>query len=518
MVVSIERDPCRGTAVRWRKSDLAPTGAAGPGAGGVCPRTRLVSEQRRGTPHPMHVEPLVRLHPRHASDQREAVFTECFDSSSTHVPARVSYADDAAIGERAPPRAGISYSAVGDAGDWTGMGVGVSGGENDVAFAPAPGGRPLTFAIECRTSRTLNRGGTHDVTIQSDWSVETPHDLVAERVAMAFGGYTSCLDLLDTTVPAARGGMGLVLRRTRSPLRRDKRGDWRLAVASQVTDCCRSQAFPTAALAAEHARSSAHLARVHAAPEWQLATVIAVAEQAWRSADAAPDSSPSLHSLVRESGGVTDLWRAGIHPTELPALASAVEAVNGPLPTDYFLGAVYGNADPTWISSVLAHRPDADTAAWLAWVDRSGRPHDPRQWGAWLDLGLPRRDVLIALDAGISAASVPFAAAALDRPLRATGAAIVAWASAGCTPTPAHFRAIANHGVEYNTPSRTAIDSLVADASRAGARCLDRTELGVLLMILGTRTAVLRALYRGIRTVAELNDRDANPRTWPPPR
>ncbi|WP_409046958.1 hypothetical protein AB2L57_09635 [Microbacterium sp. HA-8] len=209
---------------------------------------------------------------------------------------------------------------------------------------------------------------------------------------------------------------------------------------------------------------------------------------------------------------MSELWLAGIHPRELPVLAAAAEIVRGPLPTEYFLGVVYGNTDLAWIASVLHHRPDADTAAWLAWVDRSGRSTDPREWGEWLDLGLPKHDVLTALDAGISATTVPLAAAALKRPVRATGAAIAAWASVGCEPTTAHFQVIARHGVEYTKPSGPAIDALVAAANRAGVRSVDRTELGVLLIILGTRVAVLRALSDGITTVAELTDRDADPR------
>ena len=43
--------------------------------------------------------------------------------------------------------------------------------------------------------------------------VATPHDLDAERIAAAFGGYTSCLELVDPVIPAVRASMGMQTRR-----------------------------------------------------------------------------------------------------------------------------------------------------------------------------------------------------------------------------------------------------------------------------------------------------------------
>ena len=58
-------------------------------------------------------------------------------------------------------------------------------------IAPGPDGAPLTLEIECRTSPRARKGALHEVTIEPDWAVSTPHDIAAERVAAAFGGYTS---------------------------------------------------------------------------------------------------------------------------------------------------------------------------------------------------------------------------------------------------------------------------------------------------------------------------------------
>lgn len=80
----------------------------------------------------------------------------------------------------------------------------------NTTIGPGPGGGPLTLMLECRLSPTAVTGERHPVTIHADWRVETPHDLEAERVAAAFGGYTSCLELVDRTLPAFRTSLRML--------------------------------------------------------------------------------------------------------------------------------------------------------------------------------------------------------------------------------------------------------------------------------------------------------------------
>ncbi len=68
--------------------------------------------------------------------------------------------------------------------------MGMAGGAADASDSvpptgPAPGGRALTATVECRTSRSAIHGEPHGIIIRTDWSVQTPHDLDAERVGMA---------------------------------------------------------------------------------------------------------------------------------------------------------------------------------------------------------------------------------------------------------------------------------------------------------------------------------------------
>lgn len=79
-------------------------------------------------------------------------------------------------------------------------------------LAPRPDGGPLTIVVECRTSPRARTGALHEVAIQPDWTLSTPHDVEAERVAAAFGGYTSCLTLIDETIPRTTGAAGAAAR------------------------------------------------------------------------------------------------------------------------------------------------------------------------------------------------------------------------------------------------------------------------------------------------------------------
>ena len=386
--------------------------------------------------------------------------------------------------------------------------MGTSGGAADAfdpapTTGPAPGGRALTATVECRTSRSAIGGEPHRVIIRPDWSVQTPHDLDAERVAVAFGGYASCLELVDVAVPALRAAIERLTRQEPLPIRRDKRGDWRILPAQQLPDCCARVAFPSIEVAARHLHSATHLARQYSAREWQLAALLAAAVRAWAWGEA-PGADAGVRRLVREEGGVADLWRAGIHPDQLPGFATAVPAVAEPLPVSFYLGMVYAGADREWIGEVTAHRPDGDTAAWLAWLDSPAAGHDAALWGAWLDLGVPRDGVRTAAEHGLDPHRAHEVARVTGRNVGIVARDIVRWALAGCEPTAEHFTLLARLGLEHSYPSAGAVDRLVAEVERRGlGGGLSRTELGVMLVVHGTQPAVIAAIRSGVGPAAE---------------
>ena len=54
-------------------------------------------------------------------------------------------------------------------------------------LGPGGVGLPLSLELECRTSRRARRGRRHPVTVTADWTLESHHDLDAERLCRQFG-------------------------------------------------------------------------------------------------------------------------------------------------------------------------------------------------------------------------------------------------------------------------------------------------------------------------------------------
>lgn len=382
--------------------------------------------------------------------------------------------------------------------------------------ADAPWDGDLEFSIECRPDRAAKPGRQHPIVIHQDWSVSTPHDLEAERIAVAFGGYCSCIELVDRTIPALRASTPLLTRAVRPALGTDaKFTTWRLPQGALIDGCCRfgvsaGVAFRSARTASEHLRSAEHLSRQHGGlPEWQTRAVAQAIEAA---------CTPDLDELsaiarrIREDGGVTELWQAGVHPDELPRSVEAAACVREPLPVSYFLAMTYGSVAPEWLAEVLAAYPSADVASWLAWQAWQ-KPElarlDAGNWRRWLGYGLSRHEVLIALEKALSGDTAAAVAAASGWSEPASARALVAWAIRDCWPSPEQFGELARRGLDPVPPSQGALDGLSSDVERLSLSPrdeLNRTELGLLLVAIGTRQGVIVALADGVRRLAEFAD------------
>lgn len=301
------------------------------------------------------------------------------------------------------------------------------------------------------------------MTIHPDWSVETPHDLLAEQVAAAFGGYNSCVDLTDVTIPAFRAALGVLTRRERLDLRRSQRG-WHIGPRSHQTSCCRGTVFTDVGMAARHLRSVDHLARAHEVPHWQLASVMTGAAATWGPWESSPDVSRDVAGLLRGPSDVIELWRAGIHPDSIQTMAAAAATVDELLPASFFVGMAYGSVDRSWLAAVLAHRPDPDVASWLTWLDAPQDLAPAAVWGGWLAFGLPKRSVLTAVRAGIGPEYVHEVAVVTGWSTTRAAHALAGWALAGCVPSIDDFTALEHHGLVDHQPSPKAIDGLCADA------------------------------------------------------
>lgn len=378
---------------------------------------------------------------------------------------------------------------------------------------PKPGEEPLAIIVRCRTSLTVEDARTHGVTIDPYWSVTTPHDLDAERVGMALGGYCSCVELVDVTIPALRNVIDVLTHPITAELELTKVGRWRVRAAHA---CCRAREFSGIVQAARHLRSATHLVKVIRARrrlplnEAQFEELLAVFEMNWGSLQRAP-----LHlaeALVREPGGLDDLWVCGIGPDQVEALAAVAVGVREPLPVAYYLALVYRSVDCEWLGQAVALCPDPDIATWLAWQDA---PHDrapAAEWGGWLALGVPRRPLLALLDLTVPVQRAYALATALAVPPPVVARELGTWALAGCTPTLGHYLVLRDRGIAAAVPSARAIDLLCAevDAMLAGRpAAVARTDLAVLLEVLGTRQAVHEVIRRGVREAGHLRDLQA---------
>lgn len=356
----------------------------------------------------------------------------------------------------------------------------------------------LTFDVECLTSRSARRGPRHTVTLHPDGALETPHDLAAERVAVALGGYCSCLELADAPPGLLADAVGLLTRRIRPLLRRRSDGHWSLA-RTRTCDCPAS--FRSAADAAAHARGPHHLAARHGSHERLVRLVLDGLDAVL---PGRPPEDAGLAARVRGPAGLARLWAAGVHPDDVAAWAGLASVVAEPLPTSYYLGVAYGVPDQQFLREALPGRPDGDTAAWLAWLPAEVRRGT--ECRGLLAAGLSRDEVLVLLSADVGPEWLLALAADSGLPVDAVARRLAAWAPAGCFPGAAHLRVLAGHGLDAHRPSPALLDRLEADAAGLPAPP-SRTELGVMAALVGGRGGVLEALGRGIRSAAELVER-----------
>lgn len=389
------------------------------------------------------------------------------------------------------------------------------------ALGPAPDGGDLTFELECRLDPRAVRGERHEVIIHADWTVTTPHDLTAERVAAAFGAYTSCVPLVDVTVPAIHDVMPSICRQHDVAPRRFGARGWRLPTAVQKAGCCERVTFRTLAEASSHPYHVAHLSRGCPAPVWQLREVAAQVAERWRQANRERASSLGVERHVIDAAMVDALWDHGIDADDIRRLAQAVSVIDAPLPRAYFTGARYNRVDLEWVSQVIEGRPTPEIAEWAVSLPASTQRTDPQRWRAWLAYGVPVSQVRSAVDVGGDPAIVDHLVSATGWSPPAAARLWVEWARVGCTPTVEHFAALAAHGTIDAVPSSRAIERLVREVDGledpAQVSPHRRTELAVLLALLGTVAGVVAVARQGVTSRDDLPLGPSSP-IAPPPR
>ncbi len=372
-------------------------------------------------------------------------------------------------------------------------------------LAPAPDEEALTVQVRCRSQRGVT-GRKHAITIRPDWSVTTPHDLDAERIGVALGGYLSCIDLVDHTVPALRDLVQLVARRVLPPLSRNHVGRW---VVDQPTQgcSCETQSHATPYDAAEHARGAAHMARRYGADPKQLHRLLEEVVAAHGGFQMCPPPGWVALGSVREPRGIDVLWGAGVPPELVMEVQERVLPRGGPLPTAAYLGAAYRCDDLDWLASTVSRCPhgadDPDSVTWAAWAYGNEDRAHPHARGDWLSVGIPRSAVDTLVEGGIGVGVAEELAETTGRTLQRAAVVLAAWERAGCRPGPGDIAALDVLGVgDSYQPSGAAVEAL-HQVTRRLPVAPTRTQVAVLLGLAGNRPDALALAKRGVVTAAQ---------------
>lgn len=367
----------------------------------------------------------------------------------------------------------------------------------DATPQPAPPGAALEVTIECTRAPRDRFGVLHTAAIRPDWTVVTPHDLDAERVASAFGGWSSCLNFAERVVPAYRRLLGVMTRAhplDQDPLAQDPKRRW---LTSASPGCCpRPRAFDSLETAVRHEMSAPHLAGVFGTQHWSIESLSTTARRIWS------ESSDSVF-IAGGSDGYRELWDRGIHPTEVERIAVRMPAGARPLSVSFFTNVVYRGLDVEALAQAASVFPTPEFADWFA------RRSDPRSMipavevAALRDLGLASRDAMIAMDAGVDAAMIGRLAAETYATATTIARWRALWATVGCAPTGPHFRLLSDHRVLHVLPRAVDIDAVCARAARMASGAVDRTEAAIMLAIEPSPRRVLTAIARGVRSATD---------------
>lgn len=346
-------------------------------------------------------------------------------------------------------------------------------GIDDAELPPNPAGGPLELKVRCYVDPEHNRPRTHPILLLPDWSVDTGHDLEAERFSVAFGGYLSCLSLADQVGPALRAYVQRHLRRGLPAIELGVSGRWNLT--HRVDGCCAGYtSHTTAALAAEHHRSPRHVATEFGGA--RVGTVKALGKQvlvAHGTADPAwlPREALKLVGVcVRTRPEVEMLWEAGLTP-ELIKVIHDVAGLGRVLPANFYLGVVSRRPDLKWIHDSAAKAPGREVHDYLAWTETPEDRANPSRRGDWLGLGLSLRDVSVLGDSRYLPADVEELAVGLRRSTTSAGALLANWVIAECFPTiPALIAVCQMSDCGPDRVTRTAVDVVADLTGRTGPR------------------------------------------------
>lgn len=383
---------------------------------------------------------------------------------------------------------------------------------------PTPDGSTLVLEISCPSGDD----GRHDVVLQPDWSMESPHDLTAERVLAAFGGSSPCLRL-EQAIHAGRTWLEMELRHSIPRLT----GREEHATPAVSGPCCPGP-LPVAQATA-HCRRVDHLAAVYDVDKAQLREVVDAVATAYgiRHGNAPqPDEAREAYHRVHPPLAVHQLWDLGLSPA---AITRIYDAINGQawsaLPHSLYEAVVLRRPDLQWLERTLqnaAVQPETpeETAVLAQWLMETRTALDrknPRARRDWLATGLPWHWILMLSEAGYVATDLERLVAGTRFTPLGIARVLARWAAAGCHPTPDELLRMRALGVGYNDEHvSAAVVGRIRELLAADGITLPDTQLGLLFVAAGSAVmahAWVRAEVSDPFRVAELLAAGETPRS-----
>jgi hypothetical protein len=371
------------------------------------------------------------------------------------------------------------------------------------ALPPGPDG-DLTFEIECRTSRGDGPVHRHPITIRRDWSVETGHDIERERVAIAMGSYCSCVEVVDHVVPALWHLVQLRARRMRPTLQLGiDKAKRRVVTVPADSPSAPGARFDEIARAVTHMHSVEAVATIHCVKQDVLAGLLKEIEKAHKTNFFAPPEDKWRAEECVSGKSFDELWDHGVHPELVRRLYERVWNGGCPMPSGFYIGLVDRRPDLGWIAKTLHGVIDPGIANWLVWTTSRFDDDNPTARMDWIWSGVSRRAVDGLVKGKYVAADVAWLARLTSWSVPTCASVLAAWVNAECRPFPEQIADLNDLGIDFAyRPSGSAVD-WVCEFPAVRYSELDRTAVGLLLAVCGTRQTTAALLQSGVTSPAD---------------
>ena len=376
-----------------------------------------------------------------------------------------------------------------------------------------PSDEPVTVSVCCGADQSSR--AEHAVTVRAAvepegvWLVDTGHDLEAERVAAALGGgRLACLDVAEFEVPAIEGYWRSLRRDVLAGIqpevaRRAKTAKW--LVTTRVKGCeCESKRWDRPEEAAAHLRDLGHWCRKHGAQHRSTQRLLRLFQQATGPAawsERWPLSATSY--CVEHDEDLFRLWESGIHPDVVGELHTGL-GLDDPLNAHAYLHIVTQRIDLGWLRQFTSGGPQA--VAWAATTWTEWDAGHPRARIEWFEAGLHYKVITSLLGSPYSLDDVRALASATGMSVNAAGHVIADWLAAGCRPSLEQLIRVCRlvpGGRQAPTGPALKVVMGRTEHHRGG---MTATEVGLVLVAVGTPTGAAALINRGFRSLDDIEN------------